>query len=100
MTKLREDKRDLNDSLIEERALFDEEREKFRVETETLHKQAAVTEREKAELRDTLEQQAVEWKSCQERYEKELTEMKGMLVKVREEIKQRRDQVLFVTQYV
>ena len=93
MTRLRDDKKDLNDLLMEERAQFREDREKLREENELLHKRAATTEREKAELRDALEEQATQWKSQQERYERELNEVKAMLQKVTREIRERHDQV-------
>jgi hypothetical protein len=92
VTRLRDDKKDLNDLLMEERAQFREDREKLREENELLHKRAATTEREKAELRDALEEQATQWKSQQERYERELNEVKAMLQTVTREIRERHDQ--------
>ena len=91
MTRLQLENKDLSDLLVKERAQFNEDRETFRVEND---RRAATTEREKAELQESLERQAIEWRSRQERYEKELREMKAILVKVRTEIQQYRDQVL------
>ena len=58
-----------------------------------MERRAATTEREKAELRESLEEQAAEWRSRQEQYERELTEMKASLVLLNKEIQHFRDQV-------
>ena len=91
--KLREDNVELTNLLSEERARMKEDRERFKQESERMQRRAATTEREKAELRDNLEEQTTQWRTRQERYERELTEMKAVLSSVREEIRMFRDQV-------
>lgn len=101
MTKLRDEKKDLSNLLSEEKAKLEDERAKFQDERERFRQEAATTERGKAELRESLEEQAEEWKSRQERYERELNEMKAMLFSVKKEIQEYRDQVyLYIPIYL
>ena len=93
MTKLRDEKKDLNNLLSEEKAKFEDERAKFQDERERFRQEAATSEREKAKLQESLEEQAVKWKSRQEKYERELNEVKAMLSSVRKEIQEYCDQV-------
>ena len=58
-----------------------------------MERRAATTEREKAELRESLEEQAAEWRSRQEQYERELTEMKASLALLKKEIQHFHDKV-------
>ena len=94
MARLQHDKKDLSNLLQEERAKLQEERTKFQEEREKMRLEAATTEREKAELRENLEAQAVEWHERQQHYETELKKVKEMLGKVRKEIEEYRDQVI------
>lgn len=72
---------------------FEEERERFKEENDSLHKKAANTEREKAELHDALEKQATKLRESQEHYEKELNKVRAELQSVKREIQERQDQV-------
>ena len=93
MAKLQDDKRGLTNLLKEERAKLRDERERFQEETEKMRLEAATTEREKADLRESLEVQAVEWQERQQKYERELNEVKATLVMVKKEIEEYRGQV-------
>jgi chromosome segregation ATPase len=89
--RLREDNSNLANQMNEERARNREEREGFREVTETLERMAATSEREKAVLRESLEEQTSQWRTRQEQYERELSEVKAELATVRKEIQDYRE---------